>query len=240
MRRIVASFCTAIGSALLIIALLIMSIEMFAFNQGFFKSEYEKLDTADRIGMSEEDLTAVTEKLLGYTAGEEDSLDMQAEINGGMKEVFGQREKDHMVDVRALYLGARDVRTISLAGAAVLFVLAFILRGKKALLSLCRSFLYVSGVFLIVVAAVGLYAAVDFSAFWTSFHHVFFTNDLWLLSPTDVLIMMVPEQFFSDLVARIIIRFVSLFITLNIAAVLGVYLYKKRQRRADVKEVPAS
>ena len=81
-----------------------------------------------------------------------------------------------------------------------------------------------------VVAAIAIFAALDFARFWTSFHHLFFTNDLWLLDPrTDVLIMMVPEQFFSDLVMRIIIRFISMFAALNIAAGVLLRLQKKRE-----------
>ena len=238
MRKIITRISAVAASILLIVALLILSIEMFALNQDFFEEEHQKLGTTGTIGLSEEDLSLITDKLLDYTRGDEDSLDMQAVINGEEQEVFSQRAKDHMVDVRALYLGVRDVRTVSLIGAAILFILALRLRGKKALLTICRSFLCVSGVFLAAVAAIGIYAAVDFSSFWTSFHHVFFTNDLWLLPSTDVLIMMVPGDFFSDLVARIIIRFVSIFITLNIAAAVGAHMYKKRRikEESQVKE----
>ena len=155
----------------------------------------------------------MTHKLLAYTTGADDNLDIQAEIQGQMQEVFGEREKEHMVDVKALYLGARDVRTVSLVLAAVLIAAAFLIGKKTALPVLCRSFLWTSAGFVVAVGAISVYAAMDFTSFWTSFHHVFFTNDLWLLDPrTDVLIQMVPEQFFSDLVMRIIVRFVSIFL----------------------------
>ena len=231
MRRTAATVCTVIASLLLIVGLLILSIEMFAFNRSFFEEEYEKLNTAESIGMSAEDLSMVTDVLLDYTAGNRETLDIQVQIGGEAQEVFGQREKDHMVDVQALYLNARTVRTVSFIGAVVLIAAAFLFRGKKALQLLCRSFLSVSGVFALVVIGLGIYAAVDFASFWTSFHHLFFTNDLWLLDPrTDVLIMMVPEPFFSSLVARIIIRFVSIFITLNIAAAVGAWLIKRKHK----------
>ena len=88
---------TAIASALLIVGLLIASIEMFAVNQGFFESEYAKLNTADDIGITESDLTRVTQTLLDYTTGKIDTLDMQAERSRGeVQEVFGEREKAHM------------------------------------------------------------------------------------------------------------------------------------------------
>lgn len=230
-NRFFSIIFTAAASIFLIIALLIVSIEMFALNPGFFESEYSKLDTEKSIGISEQDLTAVTHKLINYITDADSNLDIQADIDGDMQEVFGQREKDHMIDVKALYIGARNVRTFCLAGAAALIICAFVILKRQALKTLCKAFLYVSGAFVLFIGALGAYAAVDFTSFWVSFHHLFFTNDLWLLDPnTDVLIMMVPEQFFSDLVARIIIRFVSIFVVLNAAAAAGLIVIKKRKK----------
>lgn len=233
MKSFFTSLCAVIASIMLIIALLILSIEMFALNTDFFTSEYKKLDTAQDLGLSEQDLQTVTKNLLDYTAGARENLDMQASFYGVQREVFTDKtEKEHMVDVRALYINARDVRTACLIVTAVLLTLAFVISGKRALRSLCGSFLRVSGAFLIIVAAIGIYAAIDFTGFWVSFHHVFFSNNLWQLDPnTSVLIRLVPEQFFSDLVARIIIRFVSIFAALNIAAGVGMYLIRRNRSK---------
>lgn len=224
---------TTLASVLLIVGLLIASIEMFAVNQSFFESEYTRLGTAKDIGVTPDDLSDMTKVLLNYTTDKAESLDMQKEIQGQTQEVFGEREKAHMVDVKALYLGARTLRTIALVGAVVLLILAFLLGRGRTLHTLCKSFLWASCGFLIAVGAIAAYAAIDFTGFWISFHHVFFAgNDLWLLDPrTDVLIQMVPEQFFSDLVARIIIRFVSVFLTLNIAAAVGLGILRGREHR---------
>ncbi len=232
--RVWSTVCACAASVMLIVALLILSIEMFALNPSFFTSEYSKLNTAQDIGIAEQDLTAVTNKLINYITDADKDLDIQAEIGGEMQEVFGEREKDHMVDVKVLYLSARNVRTVFFIGAAVLVIATFLIRKKQACKTLCKSFLCVSGVFVVIVGALGLYAAVDFTSFWISFHHLFFTNDLWLLDPrTDVLIMMVPEQFFSDLVARIIIRFISIFVVLNAAAAAGLIIIKKRSKAVE-------
>ncbi len=232
--RVWSTVCASAAGVMLIVALLILSIEMFALNPSFFTSEYSKLNTAQDIGIGEQDLTAVTNKLINYITDADKDLDIQAEIGGEMQEVFGKREKDHMVDVKVLYLNARNVRTVFFIGAAVFIIATFLISRKQAFKTLCKSFLYVSGVFVVIVGALGLYAAVDFTSFWISFHHLFFTNDLWLLDPnTDVLIMMVPEQFFSDLVARIIIRFISIFVVLNAAAAAGLIMIKKRSKAVE-------
>ncbi len=229
MKRFFTVLFSVFASIMMIIAILVVSIEMFALNSSFYKNEYDKLDTAQSIGISEEGLERVTDVLIKYTAGRAPSLDVSAEIAGEEQEVFGEREKAHMVDVQALYISARNLRTICLIAAPVLILLAFIISRRRALKILCRSFLITSGAFLVVTAALTIFAVSDFNTFWTSFHHVFFTNDLWLLNPyTDVLIMMVPEQFFFDLVTRIIIRFVSIFVIFNAAAFVGIKLYKRK------------
>ncbi len=229
MKRFLTALLTVLASIMLIIAMLVVSIEMFALNSSFYKNEYKKLSTASSIGISEQDLERVTDVLISYTAGKAPTLDVQAQIAGEEQEVFGEREKAHMVDVQALYIGARNVRTICLIAAPIFILLAFFVSRAKALKIFCKSFLITSGVFLGITAALTVFAVVDFNSFWTSFHHVFFTNDLWLLDPnTDVLIMMVPEQFFFDLVTRIIIRFVSIFVIFNAAAFTGLKLYNRK------------
>jgi len=62
----------------------------------------------------------------------------------------------------------------------------------------------------------------DFSGFWVQFHHLFFNNDLWLLNPeTDILIQMLPQQFFYDLVVRILGMFAVETIILAIMSGVG-------------------
>ncbi len=231
-KTFAAAFICAAASVFMLASLIVLSIETFALNENFYKQEYGKLKTAESIGISEQDLAGVTNRLLSYTRGEADNLDIKAVIGGSTQEVFGEREKEHMVDVRALYLAARDVRTYGLIIAAVLAAVAFFLKGRKTLSLLCRSFLSVSVAFLAALAALGIWAALDFSSFWTAFHHVFFTNDLWILNPeTDVLIMMVPQQFFSDLVKNILILFAAVFAVLNAAAAAVVYINKKKAEK---------
>ena len=111
--------------------------------------------------------------------------------------------------------------------AAGLFILLFIFAKQKR--DIFRGYVLSNYIFLAVFAAIAIYAAVDFTSFWTSFHHVFFTNDLWLLDPaTDNLILMVPEQFFFDLVFRIVGWFVGIGALLYL---VSFYFSKKKPRK---------
>ena len=56
----------------------------------------------------------------------------------------------------------------------------------------------------IAIANGALLFASDFTKYFTIFHEIFFTNDLWLFDPaTDYMIRMLPEGFFYDMVMRI-------------------------------------
>ena len=197
----------AVAAGLLVIlGIVIQWIGILCFDKGFYAREYAKLGTAASIGMSQEDLDAATQALLDYTRGAREDLSVTAEIRGERREVFNERETLHMIDVKALYLNAITVtRVLFMLGIAAFITLIIMKNTRRQAL---KGYHTGNLVFLGIIAVFGIYALIDFTSFWTSFHMIFFTNDLWLLYPYERLIQMVPEQFFSDLVARIVILFV--------------------------------
>lgn len=220
-----------IAAVLIAAALAITSIELCAFDRGFYANEYDKLKQDEAIGISKQDLYKATENLLQYTAGERENLNMHCVIKGVEREVFNDREKQHMVDVRALFLTARDTRNVFLIAAAALIIAGLIFYRRGAVRSLLKCYSWTCGAFLFVIAALGVYAALDFTSFWTGFHQIFFTNDLWLLNEnTDILIMMVPAQFFFDLVLRILILFISALISGILICGIALGLIKQKRQ----------
>ncbi len=211
-----------------LIAFLLTCIDLACFDRSFFQQEYEKYNNAEQIGISKEQLMEATEVLLDYLQDNRDDLQITAEIQGESRDVFNQREMDHMADVKTLYKTVLSVRN----GCAVMTILLvgglLGLRKNNRLFILARSYLQACGLFLAIILGLGFFAYVDFTRFWTLFHQVLFTNDLWLLNPnTDVLIMMVPEGFFYDLVFRIMILFLGGAALLAILAKLKLQFSKK-------------
>jgi integral membrane protein (TIGR01906 family) len=232
LRKFWSNLLFTLACILIVGVLLVTSIEIYAFDPGFYEKEYNKLKQNEVIGISREELKDVTQNLLDYTSGKRPTLDMKADIRGEKREVFNEKEKSHMVDVRALYLAARDTRNISAAAAVLFIVFGLLIRKKGGVKALLKTYIWVCGVFLTVVAALGLYAALDFNSFWTSFHLLFFSNNLWILDPaTDVLIMMVPGEFFMDLVLNIIVLFVSAFIASIVVSGVAIGIMRSRERR---------
>lgn len=188
-----------------VITVLLSCIDFWAFNDVFYAHEFKQNDTAEIIGLSDEDLVLITEHLLGYIKDKHDDLSIEATIKGQKHEVFNEKEKLHMIDVKNLYQHAMLVRNI----AFVIFIIGFIINKFADVQMIYTCFKKVLAIFLGTVAAISFYAFLDFTHFWINFHYLFFTNDLFFLDPNkDILIQLVPERFFFDLVAVIIISFI--------------------------------
>ena len=179
--------------------------------------------------MEIEDAMYVTEEMMAYLRGNREDLVVDTVVAGEPRDFFNDREKAHMVDVQNLFLGGIDLRL----GAAAVFVVALIILvftkadWKKIL---PKSFLIGVGIF---VAAVGILAALiatDFNKYFMIFHEIFFDNDLWILDPrTELLIRMLPEGFFFDMVIRIgVIFIISLLILLLISIIT---LWKRKDKK---------
>ena len=179
----------------LIVFTFLSCINYWSFNKSFYKDEYKKLGVAEYIGISEDDLNKTTDILLEFIKGENDSLDIECKINGMTREVFNDREKAHMVDVKNLYDGLIIVRNVSF----IIFVLSFIYIGKTK--SLFIGYKYSLSLVGFIMTFILLFCLMDFEGFWLAFHHLFFPfNDLYILYPRyDVLVMMLPVGFFFDL-----------------------------------------
>lgn len=176
-------------------------VNYWSFNKNFYKSEYKKLNVAEYIGISEDDLNKATDVLLGYIKGENKTLDIECRINGITRSVFNDREKAHMQDVKNLYDWAIVVRNVSF----IFFVLSFIYIGRSK--ELFIGYKYSLSLVGLIIAFLLLFCLMDFEGFWLAFHHLFFPfNDLYILDPRyDILVMMVPEGFFFDLCVLIVV-----------------------------------
>ena len=195
--------------AMFTVVLMLTSIDIIVFNKAFFHKQYTKLNTAESMNMSIDDLDKATDVLLDYIKGKEDSIDLEVVVSGERVEMFNQREKDHMVDVRDLYVMMLEVRRGLMVFVALVALVALglfdFMNYRQSARNIMDSF---KGV-LLVIGAIGFYAILDFNSFWTMFHELLFSNDLWLLDPrTDRMINMFPEPFFKAMVMRIILAFV--------------------------------
>lgn len=220
---IAAAFC-------LMIILFITSVEAVVYwTPGYFEKEYTKYNVLDSLpAMTMDDLLYVTDEMMDFLRGDREDLHVVTTMGDQEREFFNEREIAHMADVQVLFLKAMSIRRVCLVLTAALLILMAVTKArmKKVLpSSMCIG----TGLFFGLITALALIISTDFTKYFVMFHHIFFSNDLWILDPrTDMLINIVPEGFFMDTAARIAVLFGSLsLILLGVCLFLTIKNHKK-------------
>ena len=182
----------------------------------FYSQQYREIGADKSTGVSLEDLDEITTMLLDYLNDKRDNLNMQVEKWGQLKPVFDDRETSHMVDVKNLYAFFEKAMYITFVASAAILIYLLKKDGKAQFFaSAVKGYLsaLVIAVILCVIFATAF--TVGFNSFWTLFHEVMFTNDLWLLDPrVSTMINMYPLPFWLAMCTVILQRFAILFVCL--------------------------
>ncbi|MFV0382092.1 MAG: TIGR01906 family membrane protein [Breznakia sp.] len=217
--RLWLSYVIAICS---VYCFLFIAIQTNVFSRSFYASVNSSLEIAADMNITDADYTKGMDVLLSYIEGSREDIEVAITEQDDPVELFNQKEKKHMVDVRNLYISARY---IAIAALIIMVFFIGILRYTQKdewVGVLATGFQTIAVLFMFILAALSLYASVDFTGFWTQFHKLFFSNDLWLLNPaTDRMIQMLPEAVFSRLVTRIVFSFATFFILCYVASSYG-------------------
>lgn len=203
------------------IVLLLTDVEVIAFDLDFYEKKYEEYNISEVTGIKKENLMLITSEMLDYLKGNREDLIMYTEVYGNTEQVFEEREILHMVDVKDLFSKGYVIRNTMIAVLIIsLACLVIFNRGAVG-----RSLIISSIWPMILMCILAILMYVDFHKYFTYFHHIFFTNDLWLLDPnTDILIQMLPLEFFSSIAFKILGFFV---VELIIVLAVGITLHKK-------------
>ena len=222
-------FIYALGAISLIVALVVISVEMTIYNDSFFENEYKKYRVNEDLGMKIEDVIDVSEQMMDYLKDERDDLVIYTTLRGQYREFFNDREKSHMIDVKNLLENAIRVRTGSII-TFVLCIILLLLMKDKVYYGLSKAFLWTTGIVPVIILLIAFLIMIgDFTKYWEMFHNIFFSNDLWLLDPNvDMMILMLPEEFFVDLIVRSVVHFGVFLVILSLVSILLVRFYKKK------------
>ena len=205
MKKFFTTFLIIIQCFSLFISSILAVIFYVCFDINFYKEFYQKENIANYIDTSSDNLINNTQNLLNY-------LNKKEQLN---TDWFSEKDILHMVDVQNLYTFSHSIMIycfITFILSTIIIIL--ILRGKS-LLYITKIFNKVLLLFIVLVGGLSAVIAYNFNSFWIKFHTTLFSNDLWLLSPSESnLIKMVPEDFFVNLIIRIIIYILILFILL--------------------------
>ncbi|MCL2854652.1 MAG: TIGR01906 family membrane protein [Defluviitaleaceae bacterium] len=193
-------FITAgVVSALSLMGIILLTgAHIPAFGMWFYYWQYDINNTYNVVQMVPEDLHAVTRHMLDYLLGREADLQIYVPVAGQMRPFFGDIEIRHMIDVQTMTRISFTVRNILIVLLALSFVPFAVRKGHWQ--HFWASWKWISlGVFAALAVLVGI-ISINWERAWWIFHEIFFNNDYWILRPqVDLLINIVPYQFFFNL-----------------------------------------
>lgn len=232
-KKLTGALLTAVSC---IAWLIIIIALMFTFLRGELKNEaryiafYEEYRIEERTGLTPKGAAEALMALVDYMEGDRDSIQLTVEEYGVPVEMYSEDEIHHMVDVYHLYQGFAKFQPAGIISAAIILLIGRYAK-KKALPNIpLRSFFYGLGLFALVGGSLALWAAVDFTSFWTAFHLAFFSNDLWLMDPrVSRMIRICPEHLFSGIALRMAAKTAAMLAVICAALVT----YNRQQRKKE-------
>jgi len=218
MRKFTVNTIASVNALCVILLLLYAAVHLPTFSMEFYRWQYSVNDTLNVVSMQDDELMAVTQHMLDYMRGRTPKLQIEAVVDGHLRPFFSEREILHMIDVYDLFMLGNGIR--NLAAALILVTIGLIeFMREPVLLTLAKAFRWVSATLIAALAGLTFLIALDFHHAFIIFHEIFFDNDLWLLDPaTELLINIVPLQFFITLSSIIAAIFFALLAGLFAAA----------------------
>ncbi len=185
--------------------LLVCASVAWAVNDlGLYQRGFQKYEISAYTGITEGDLRQVGADIRHYFNSPEEPLRVRTRVFGRERELFNQREVQHMGDVKRLIWGVYAVGMVSGLFLAVTAVHGLWRNGRSYWLQLARLGLRGGMLTLALLLGIGLFSLVGFDTLFLLFHQISFANDLWQLDPaTDYLVALFPQGFWFDATLRV-------------------------------------
>ncbi len=169
-----------------------MSRFAVAKHLGVVEDERIVTKVTEYIGLTPEEQNVFAKEMASFMAGETDE----------QPDVLNEKERQHMLDVRAITRGAAGMsRTYLTIAVALAVVTAWTGAKLKSRVRprLIGGLAAVTIIMVIVQNVMNQVTAGGFETLFVQMHETLFTNDLWLMDPaTDILIRMMPQPLFEQ------------------------------------------
>ncbi len=182
MRNTIGKLCVILATILLLFAVGFHTIALVLKDNDWIEDLYQKENVSELMGMSVPDLAAATDVLLSYMRGERENIHFPARVNGAELENIFYHDKEvvHMAEVQSLWLGLEAFSWYAIIGAAVLYVIGFLLPEREKRRGVFGSgVIWGAGIFGGVLVFFGAWAVMNFQSFWTVFHFIIFPGSLF-------------------------------------------------------------
>lgn len=205
--------------------LLTSALHWVTFDLELYEKNFVANNIAAELQVDTPTLSVYARALTEYLQGGRSTPNVTTVIRGQASNLFNERELLHLEDVRKLFALSYLIRNVALAAIIATAVIAY----RFGITPVATAYTYTASYVLTSIAILSGLAVIDFNKYFTLFHLLSFSNDLWLLDPaTDNLIVMFPESFFAGAALRIALATVSVY-----ALTLAVAIYIKIKLRGD-------
>lgn len=217
MKRVISVLLAILIPFILFIA----SITALSQIPFFYSHGFDKFGTVGNAGIDAES-KEIADMMVDFITGNREEFQIAAAVNGIKRELFNPKEQKHMEDVRQLIQMGNKISIIGVVAAVFLYILLY-MKDKNAIRTAYKISI---GVFVFFLTAMALISIIDFNEGFTIFHELLFTNDLWLLDPNqDILLMLMPLEFFMDALKT------ALIINISAMIIIGVITWKITKTR---------
>ncbi|WP_288980332.1 TIGR01906 family membrane protein [uncultured Parvimonas sp.] len=176
----------------IVLFVLLYSIDFMAKDISYYNNFHSEYKIDEVSGLSKEWITEASDSLVKFIKNGDKEF---------LKKNFNEKEILHMEDVYKLFVLDRIVYItlliISLAG--IIYKLS---KKENYFFNMLRKYILIS--YALVISFLGI-CSLFFSESFIYFHKLFFSNDLWLLDyETDLMIRILPEEFFFTLFVNVL------------------------------------
>ncbi len=228
----ITKIIAALAAVLLLYGLVTVGVNAIFNRTAWLYREYsDKLDIERFSGISAEDATRVLSRMMYYSIGRADDLDITIEEDGVEVSFFNESELSHMRDVRRLAKTILWTGGISLIISIGVVCALLMLKKHDALRTFSKAYLIALCVAAVIIIALAVWVAVDFDGFWVTFHIVFLDLESSTFDPaTSRMIRICPAELFADFTGRLGGYVAALTGAVGIACALHLHLIKKQNR----------
>ena len=215
-----AGFCFFFAVILLVTALTVYNI---AGDKDTLATQMRRHSVPEYSGLPDGEYPGMGKMIAVYLTGGGKTFQYSfTDADGNMVDCFSSREAEHMADCRDLIALAGRLRWyMGIAAAILLVVGAFLWKHIK---NFANGMMAGFGLALVIGLALLIWGVISFDGLFTAFHHLAFTNDLWLMDArTDMLIRLMPETFFRSLGIKVLLAVgVAALVCFAVAVILRI------------------